>query len=127
MMQPNLLINLYQEELYKIKPKVLVIIAKPWNELTEDEIKLLQKILTAVKLSLPSVQIVTLQEFSLDSFRNNQPSHIIAFGASCQDFNKMYENISVDGISIVVAHELRLLDDTRKKNLWVTLKQIFHS
>lgn len=127
MMQPNLLINLYPEELYNIKPKVLVIIAKPWNELTEDEIKLLQKILAAVKFSLPSVQVVTMQEFSLDSFRNNEPSHIIAFGASFRDFNKMYENISVDGISIVVAHELRLLDDARKKNLWVTLKQIFHS
>jgi hypothetical protein len=125
-MEPNLLINLYQEELYKVKPKVLVIIARPWNELTEDEVKLLQKILTAVKLSLPAVQVVTMQEFSLDNFRNNQPSHIIAFGASFRDFDKMYENISVNGISIVVAHELRLLDDTRKKNLWVTLKQIFH-
>jgi hypothetical protein len=127
MIHPNLLINLYQEELYKIKPKVLVIISKPWNELIEDEIKLLQKILTAVKLSLPAVQIVAMQEFSLDSFRNDQPSHIIAFGASFQDFDKMYENISVDGISIVVAHELQLLDDARKKNLWTTLKHIFHS
>lgn len=127
MMQPNLLTNLYQEELYKIKPKVSVVIARPWKELTEDEITLLQKILTAVKLSLPAVQIITREEFTLDSFRNNPPSHIIAFGAAFQNSDKMYENISVDGISIVVAHELRLLDDTRKKNLWITLKQIFHS
>jgi hypothetical protein len=127
MMHPNLLTNLYPEELYKIKPKVSVVIAKPWNKLTEDETTLLQKILAAVKLSLPAVQIITREEFSLDSFRNNPPSHIIAFGAAFQNSDKMYENISVDGTSVVVAHDLGLLDDARKKNLWITLKQIFHS
>ena len=126
MIQPNLLTSLYQEELYNIKPKVSVVIAKPWNKLAEDEITLLQKILAAVKLSLPAVQVIIKKEFSLDSFSSNPPSHIIAFGASFKDFDKMYENISVDGVSIVVAHDLGQLDDARKKNLWVTLKQIFH-
>jgi hypothetical protein len=119
--------SLYQEELYKIKPKVLVVIPRPWASLSQDEITLLGKILNAVKLSLSSVQIITRPEFAVTDVEIFQPSHIIAFGSLLKDSAKMYEGHTVSGIPVVVAHELSALDDTRKKNLWTSLKQLFHS
>lgn len=93
----------------------------------DEEIILLGKILNAVKLSLAAVQVVTRTEFSAEDFKFYQPACIIAFGATLKDSTKMYENLTLDGIPIVVAHEFNQLEDTRKKNLWLTLKQVFHS
>jgi uncharacterized protein YbaR (Trm112 family) len=117
--------HLYQEEIYKVKSKVLIIIPRPWEQLQEDETLLLQKILNAVKLSTASVQIVTKKEFNIQEFNSYQPSFIIAFGAVLKNSDKRYENLLIDGIPILVSDELRQLDDIKKKNLWTTLKQAF--
>ena len=127
MSQPNPLENLYTEELYAIKPKVLIIIATPWSSLQDDEINLLSKILNAVKLSLSSVQIVTRTSFTVDDFKTFQPSHIVSFGTALQNKTSLYQAINLGNISVVLADELRNLDDARKKNLWLTLKQVFHA
>lgn len=121
----NQLQHLYPEELYNIKPKVLVVIARPWSELQEDEIALLTKILNAVKVPLAAVQIVTRNSFLYQDFANQKPSHIISFGSVFQDSPEMYEPVLRE-IPVVVAHELRDLDDVRKKSLWTALRQIFH-
>lgn len=121
----NQLQYLYPEELYKIKPKVLVVIPRQWDELRDDETALLSKILGAVRLSLPAVQIVTKNEFSLRELSLQNPSHIISFGAAFQDSPEMYEPL-VSETPVVVAHELRDLDDGRKKSLWGALRQVFH-
>jgi hypothetical protein len=103
------------------------VISKSWSEMQDEEIILLGKILNAVKLSLAAVQVVTRRAFSAEDFKFFQPACIIAFGATLKDSTKMYENLTLDGIPIVVAHEFNQLEDTRKKNLWLTLKQVFHS
>ncbi len=121
----NQLEYLYSEELYKIKPKVVVIIPRPWEQLRDDETALLSKILGAVRLSLPAVQVISKKEFSLRELKPLNPSHIISFGAPFQDSPDMYEPL-VSNIPVVVAHELRDLDDGRKKSLWSALRQIFH-
>lgn len=127
MTQTHLLENLYQEELYQIKSKVLIVLSRPWSEISNEETILLGKILNAVKLSLAAVQIITRTEFAVEDFKLLKPTCIIVFGATLKDSTKMYENLSIGGISVVVAEELRHLDDSRKKNLWLTLKQVFHT
>ncbi len=127
MTQTHPLENLYQEELYKINPKVTVVIPRPWSDILPDELSLLGKILNAVKLSLDAVQIVTKKQFSIDDFKTSQPPCIIAFGSILKDSSTMYENLLIGGTSVVVAHELRALDDAAKKSLWITLRQVFHS
>jgi len=119
--------HLYQEEIYKVKSKVLIIIPRPWEQLHEDEILLLQKILNAVKLSIASVQIVTKKEFDIQEFGGYQPAFIMAFGAVLKESATMYENLLIDGTSVLVSDELRQLDDIKKKNLWTMLKQAFRS
>src|SRR5688572_8795224 len=117
MHQKNPLENLYTEELYAIKPKVLIIIVSPWSSLQDDEINLLSKILNAVKLSLSSVQIVTRSTFSIEDFKTFQPSHIISFGAALKNHESLYQAFDIGDTSVVLADELRNLDDARKKNL----------
>ena len=127
MTQTHPLENLYSGELYNLKPKVLIVISKPWSEIQEDERTLLGKILSAVKLSLSSVQIVNRTDFGVEDFNAYGPACIIAFGATLKNSTKMYEKISAKRTAIVVADALRQLDDNRKRNLWLTLKELFHS
>lgn len=118
---------LYQEEIYKISPKLLIVIDKPWSEVSVDENILLEKILKALKLSVASVQILTSFEFSIEDYRVFAPSFIIAFGSKLKSSNKMYEEVQIDGTTVVVAEALDQLDDVKKRNLWLTLKQLFHT
>jgi hypothetical protein len=127
MTQTHPLGNLYSEELYNIPPKVLIVISKPWSEIQDDEKTLLGKILGAVKLTLSSVQIINRREFGFNDFHAYGPACIIAFGATLKNSTKKYEKIAGDQTAIVVADELRQLDDVRKRNLWLTLKEVFHS
>jgi len=119
--------NLYTEELYNLPPKVLIVISKPWSQIQEEEKTLLGKILSAVKLSLSSVQIINRAEFVVADFEAFRPNCIVTFGAILKNSNKMYEKIMNEQTAIVVADELHQLDDLRKRNLWLTLKQVFHS
>ena len=62
----NPLESLYQEDLYQIPSRTTVIINKDWSLLSEADQALLVKILGSVKLSLPGIQIQSLQEFTVD-------------------------------------------------------------
>lgn len=121
----SLLQNLYQEEIYKIDPKVLIVIDKKWSEVSIDEIVLLEKILKALKLTLASVQILTRSEFFPEDFQAFAPEYIIGFGSKLKNSEKMYEAIQIDGATIVVADTLDLLDEVKKRNLWIALRQVF--
>ena len=124
-MQSELLVNLYPEEIYRIKSKIIIVINRPWSEIADEEIALLKKILAASKLSLASVQVISRTEFSVEDLKIFSPSIIIVFGAELNDSDKMYESLLIEGTTVVVAHELHQLDEARKRNLWSTLKQVF--
>ena len=127
MTQTHPLENLYSEELYNLPPKVLIVISKPWSEIQEEEKTLLGKILAFVKLSISSVQVINRAEFAFADFSAHGPACIIAFGATLKNSTKMYEKITAQQTAIVVADELRQLDEVRKRKLWLTLKEVFHS
>jgi hypothetical protein len=117
--------NLYPEDLYQFTPTVLVVLSRPWASLSEQDISLLSKILSSVKLSLASVHIIARPYLSsrqeLDAF---SPEKIVAFGISNPSL-KPYEQQSLDGIPIVLAEDFPMLDDTRKRALWLALKAMF--
>jgi hypothetical protein len=117
--------NLYQEEIYSIPSKILIVLSKSWNELKEDDKALLIKILGSVKLSIASVVIATIPHFSEESLEPYSPSRIIAFGATSAENQKQYELIRMGDVPLIQAHDLHLLDDARKKSLWLALKQMF--
>jgi hypothetical protein len=81
--------------------------------------------LVAVKLSLASVQIIVEKEFTLEDLSAFDPSKVLAFGATIKVPTKMYENFTINGVSVIIAESLEKLDDAKKKGLWLALKQMF--
>lgn len=116
---------LYQEDIYSITDSILIVVDKPWGEISEEDRILLSKILGSVKLSLNKVQIVHSTDATLDSLKVYQPSKIISFGAKLSDSHELYKNHIIGNTSLIQSDVLHKLDDVSKKNLWMALKQAF--
>ena len=125
MAEQPVLEHLYPEELYNVPPRTLVLIDKPWADLTDEDKTLLTKILGSVKLSLSSVQILHLADLEVEDLAPMNPSRVISFGVTVRPVQKRYEYVHVDGYHILVSDGLAALDDARKKSLWVALRQMF--
>jgi hypothetical protein len=117
--------NLYQEELYLIPPSTLILVDKPWVDITDEEKLLLNKILGSVRLSLATVTVQHRQDTSLNDLLPLNIERLISFGVAVSPIQKRYEFVPVDGLQAIVADGLSELDDTRKKNLWLALRQMF--
>jgi hypothetical protein len=117
--------NLYQEELYNIRTSLLVVLNREWNTITEDEKTLLSKILGSVRVSPASTQILARPTLSINSLKTLSPAKVIVFGSVLDEAVTPYQNHSVDGVSVIKADDLSQLDDVKKKNLWLALKQMF--
>lgn len=122
-MNSSALPYLYQEELYHVTGKVLVVLARPWEQYTEDEKILLSRILGSVKLGSAAAHIIVQNPLSLESLKTYNISRVLVFGATT-DINA-YQTVQVQGFSVIRADDLRDLDDQKKKNLWMALKTMF--
>ncbi len=117
--------TIFQEDIYSIPAPLLIVIAKPWEELTEAELETLSKLLKAIKLNLASVQIIARKEFEVNELAVFAPTRVLAFGASLTQPFTHYENITLDGVSIIISESLDQLDDQKKKSLWTALRAMF--
>jgi hypothetical protein len=117
--------HLYPEELYNITTPIVVIIPKAWHKFLEEEKALLAKILGSVKVNIDSVIIVVQQNVSLEPLLVFNPGKVLNFGVPFQGDTRFYENVVINGINLINADELSKLDDAKKKNLWIALKQMF--
>ena len=117
--------SLYTEELYELTKKISVVIATPWEKITEEERVLLAKILGSVKLSLEKVQIIEQPQFNLSTWLE-KPDKVICFSPALIEINK-YEVVELEGVTLVLSSPLSLLipDDASKRKLWLALKQLF--
>jgi hypothetical protein len=117
--------HLYQEDLYKIPSSLTVIIPQQWHKILEEEKALLAKILSSVKVSMDSVAIVTQQHLDWEALAVFKPAKVLIFGSHVQADIKPYESTKLNGITLIKADDLATLDDTKKKSLWIALKQMF--
>jgi hypothetical protein len=124
-MSQAVLESLYSEELYQIPSKIVFVISQPWPELSEADQTTLTKMVGALKLSMASVQIIHRKTFTVQSLKALSPSKVIALGATLESPAKTYEHFTQEGMSLVIADALPTLDDIKKKNLWLALKQMF--
>jgi hypothetical protein len=116
---------LYQEEIYSLPPRTLIVLDQAWEDFSQDDKTLLQKILGSVKLNLQMVNVITRKQFSLSDLRPLDPERIICFGAICNQTGNLYEFSTLEGMQIICADGIQKMDDTRKKNLWGALRQMF--
>ncbi len=125
MSQSNALDSLFQEELYILPSPLLIVLSKPWVELSTEELNTLSRMLNAVKLTLASVHVIAQKDFTLEELSVYSPNRVLAFGAGLKSSSKLYENLSIHGVSVIISESLDQLDDAKKKNLWVALKKMF--
>ncbi len=74
--------SLFNEDLYQLPSRVLIILAEPWEDVSEESRTLISKILSSVRLSLPMVHILTRADFSIDDVAAFAPTRIISFGST---------------------------------------------
>ncbi len=123
----NSLQNTFAEELYNLPPKVIVMIPRLWDEVNEEERRLLARILGAVKLSLDGVQILVTEKFVLADVLIFSPRFIISFGVAVEPRLDIYEVRNNDGIATLQSESLDQLDEFGKKRLWKALRQMFNN
>lgn len=117
--------ELFNEEIYKISQKTLVIIPTPWDELAPEIAELLNRILSAVKLDLSAVQILQASAFDDSLIIANKPNRILLFGVSVHLTIEKYQVANFNGIPIIAADSLDALSEDKKKSLWAALRAMF--
>ncbi|MEJ1241600.1 hypothetical protein WBG78_25860 [Chryseolinea sp. T2] len=117
--------HIFHQDLYQLPHGVLVLIPCEWDKVTDTEQQLLAKILSSVKLSLAAVHIVTASSFTTADALIYEAKTILSFGVPFKGVNQSYEVNTLDNVEIVYADAIGALDDLRKKNLWVALRQVF--
>lgn len=124
-MNSTYLDHLYQEDIYNIKSPVLVIIPTPWHKILDTDKALLAKILGSVRINLESVMIQTCTNFSLETLSVYKPGKVLVFGSAIEGESRSYETVMYNEHQVLHADDLSKLDDSKKKVLWVALKQMF--
>jgi hypothetical protein len=115
----------FTEELYHLKPRVIVLIPDPWHEVEKQDVELLTKILQAVKISLDGVQVISKSTLDLQELSVYAPESVLSFGTPIVQAKTNYEISRHNGMQILVADKLSVLDEVKKKILWASLKQMF--
>lgn len=124
---PEILQQTFTEEIYRIPAKVIVVIPVKWSALDVSDIELLRKILNAVNLTLDGVHVLKSDALNVQELMAYTPTGIVSFGVDTNPSVPYYEVTTLDRIPVLRAHVLNSLDDAKKKNLWVALRQMFTS
>lgn len=117
---------IFHEDIYQLRLRPVVIIDKPWKEVSAEESGLLAKILGAIKHSLDSVNIVHQPQLEVGKL-SFKPEKVICFGNVAKGL-ALYEPMEADQVSIVISESLSdlLKNDAARKQLWQGLKKQFN-
>ena len=124
-MNPEALSQLFQEELYHFNTPVVVALSRPWQDYGSEEQVLLKKILSSVKVDISTVQMVVQPSIDLRALQIYSPSRVLLFGVVPQEDFPLYQMQTAQGFTVIRADDLTALDDQKKKNLWLALRQMF--
>ena len=116
---------LFQEDLYHFSNPTLVVLSKPWDLYPSSDKILLSKILTSVKIDMDAVQMVVQPSVDLKSLQVYSPARVLIFGSEINQDVPYYQATPAQGFIAIRADDLSLLDDQKKKNLWIALRQMF--
>lgn len=124
-MNPEALPHLFQEDLYSFSISVVVVLPKPWQDFGAEEQVLLKKILASVKVDINAVQMVIRPSIELKALHIYSPSRVLLFGVTPNEHVPFYQTQTAQGFTVVRADDLSALDEQKKKNLWLALRQMF--
>lgn len=116
--------HMFQEELYRFSPPVVVVLSRPWTSYSTEEQALLQKILTSVKTDIRAVQIMSQPSVKLEALPLNRTAKVLVFGSAASEIPP-YQEVTAHGFKVIRGDDLSELNDEKKKSLWLALRQMF--
>lgn len=117
--------QIFNNELYQLPERVIVLIPVPWEKMSEDQITQLSKILSYVKFSLEGVQVLTYAEVAVSDLEVFNPSIVLSFGTKLAPPLPQYETQTVSRTQVIYSAALGTLGDSEKRNLMSALKVAF--
>ena len=115
----------YPEEVFQIKPRPVVVINEAWSKLGDNERQLLTKIISALRISIDAVTIVSQPVLDVSQYYH-KASHLIYFGKLPAGVT-YYDVLQSGDLSFICAENLSQLVDNEpaRKLLWQGLKKLF--
>lgn len=124
-MNASALNHLFQEELYQFATPVIVVLPRAWDTYAPEDQHLLKKILTSVKVDINGIKMVTGPSMELKMLSIYQPARVLIFGGEPGEPTEKYQQVTAQGFMVIRADDLNVMDDQKKKNLWIALRQMF--
>ena len=115
---------LFDKEIYTQPETTVVLLKKNWADLTEEEVILLNKILSAVKVNPAGAVFIKSSEIDYSLLNNYRAGKTLAFGFLSPE-KEAHGFLSHSNNKIVFSPELSSLNDNEKKILWGNLKKAF--
>jgi DNA polymerase III psi subunit len=124
-MNKELLESTYQEEIFQIRLRSVVVINEAWDKLGLKEHELLTKIISALRISIDAVTMVSQPGLDVTHF-HNKTNQLIYFGKLPAGVS-YYEVLQSGNLSFICAESLTQLVDNEpaRKQLWQGLKKLF--
>jgi hypothetical protein len=117
--------HLYQEDLYNIPGRVLVVLPNSWESISEADRNVLIRMVNAVRLNFAAISVIERTSLSTQDIQTLAPEKILSFGVPLSPMPALYTLSSMNDIPLIAADRLEHLDDAKKKILWGVLKQMF--
>ncbi len=124
-MDQEIFVTTYQEEIFQINSKPMVVINQDWEKLGGKERELLTKIITALKISIDSITITSQPTLNIKNF-SKRTDKLIYFGDLPAGIAR-YENLESNGLSFICSENLTQLleNEPARKQLWLSLRKLF--
>ncbi len=69
--------------------------------------------------------MVSQPSLSQNSLLPFSPARVLIFGSETDEEIALYQQTPAQGFNVIRADDLTQLDDGKKKNLWIALRQMF--
>ena len=125
MIPARVLPYLYQEELYRFNAPLIVVLAREWKAYSADDHQLIRKIISSARMDINAVLMLVRPVLDPAELQVYSPQRIIVFDSTLPADIPLYQYTTVQGFSLIGADDLDTLDESRKKNLWLAMRQMF--
>lgn len=113
-MSQGLTNSIFNDEIYSIKSRPVIVLDRTWNNIKEEEKALLERIIHVAKISLNDVDIIASQSLEILQ-RADRPPIAIAFGLDVPGLPQN-EILDVQGTRTILTSDLRALADADKES-----------
>jgi hypothetical protein len=117
--------EIFSEDIYFIRTRLIILISDPWEKLPEPDKHLLNKIIEAIHFSASQVTIISVTQTSLNELSRFNPRFIISFGVPIAGVSEDFTPVEHGDMLIIPANALGEMDQVRKEKLWAILKSRF--